>query len=140
MQQGTHALELEPRLDTSAVARRHVLSRLLAWGLDDLVDPVLLLTSEVVTNAVLHSGTRLEVTVARDGVGVRVEVADGSSAPPVQRQHSTSASTGRGVQLLEAMADEWGWTATSTGKLVWFRVLTDNGWALDRELEGQAGL
>ena len=50
------------------------------------------------------------------------------------------ASTGRGVQLLEAMADEWGWTATSTGKLVWFRVLTDNGWALDRELEGQAGL
>lgn len=139
MQQGTDALELEPRLDTSAVARRHVRSRLLAWGLDDLVDPVLLLTSEVVTNALLHSGTGLALTVARDGVGVRVEVADGSGVPPVQRDHSTSASTGRGVQLLEAIADDWGWTATSTGKLVWFRILTDAGWTLDRELEGKAG-
>ena len=136
MQQGTDALELEPRLDTSSVARGHVRSRLLAWGLDDLVDPVLLLTSEVVTNALLHSGTRLVLTVARDGAGVRVEVADGSAVPPVQRRHSTSASTGRGVQLLEAVADEWGWTATSTGKLVWYRVLTDAGWTLDHGLDG----
>jgi len=140
VQQGQDALELEPRLDAAAVARRHVRSQLLGWGLDDLVDPVLLLTSEVVTNALLHSGTGLTLTVARDGVGVRVEVADGSAVPPVQRRHSTSASTGRGVQLLEAVADEWGWTATSTGKLVWFRVLTDAGWAPDHELEGQAGL
>ena len=101
-----------------------------------LVDPVLLLTSEVVTNALLHSGTRLVLTVVRDGAGVRVEVADGSAVPPVQRRHSTSASTGRGVQLLEAVADEWGWTATSPGKLVWFRVLTDAGWTLDHGLDG----
>ena len=140
MQQGEDALELEPRLDASAIARRHVRSRLVAWGLGDLTDPVMLLTSEVVTNALLHSGTRLALTVARDGAGVRVGVADGSPVPPVQRRHSTTASTGRGVQLLEAVADEWGWTATSSGKLVWFRVTVNAGWPADLQLEGRAGL
>ena len=138
MQQGTHALELEPRLDTSAVARRHVLSRLLAWGLDDLVDPVLLLTSELVTNALLHSGTTLGLSVQRDGVGVLVEVTDGSSVPPAKRRLSATAVTGRGVRLLDLVSDSWGWTPTDTGKRVWFRVRAGAEWARGADGAGRA--
>lgn len=139
-QSSADALVLEPRLDAAAVARRHVRRLLLAWGLDDLVDPVLLLTSEVVTNALLHSGTTLSVTVRREGAGVRVGVADGSAVPPVQRRHSSTASTGRGVQLLSSVADDWAWEATATGKVVWFRVLSDEGWVPAVDLDGLAGI
>ena len=122
-------LALEAKLDAASLARRHVRARLLDWELEELLDPVLLLTSEVVTNALLHSGTRLTVQVERSGAGVQVGVEDGSTVPPVHRRHSTTASTGRGVQLLEAIAQEWGWLPTAHGKLVWFRVLSGDGWA-----------
>ena len=140
MEQGQDALEIEPRLDAAAVARRYVRARLAAWGLDDLTDPVLLLTSELVTNALLHSGAPLVLTVQRDDVGVLVDVADGSSVPPVKRRPSATAVTGRGVQLLDLVSDSWGWTPTDTGKRVWFRMLTDTGWAPALDLEGLAGL
>ena len=122
------ALVLAPRLDAAARARRHVSGLLRGWGLDTLLDPVLLLTSEVVTNALLHSGTTVTLRVERDGPGVRLSVEDGSSVPPVPRRHSTTATTGRGVQLLEAVADDWGWQATAAGKQVWFRVLGEDAW------------
>lgn len=141
MAQDEHdALVLEPRLDAAAIARRHVRRLLASWGLDDLLDPVLLLTSELVTNALLHSGTTLAVRAERHGPGIRVSVEDGSAVPPVRRRHSTTASTGRGVQLLEAVADDWGWSSTERGKVVWFRVLSSDGWAPAADLEGLAGV
>jgi len=84
---------------------------------------VALLTSEVVTNAVLHAGTPAEVTVRADGAGVRVEVADGATAPPVRRLgYSRTATTGRGCLLLDGMATRWGWTPLAAGKVTWFVV------------------
>ncbi len=65
-------LSLPPRLEAATQARRHVRQKLVAWELDDLVDPVVLLTSEVVTNALLHAGTVITVAVRREGTGVRV--------------------------------------------------------------------
>lgn len=121
-------LSLPPRLEAATQARRHVRQKLVAWELDDLVDPVVLLTSEVVTNALLHAGTAITVSVHRDGVGVRVEVGDGSGAQPVQRRRSTTATTGRGVQLLESVSDSWGTTSLGEGKLVWFRVVSALTW------------
>jgi anti-sigma regulatory factor (Ser/Thr protein kinase) len=131
-------LVLEPRLEAASLARRHVRSLLRQWQLDELAEPVLLLVSEVVTNALLHSGTTLSVRVERDGAGVRVSVQDGSGVPPVQRRRSTSASTGRGVQLLSTVADEWGWRPDGTGKVVWFRVLSADPWAPALDLDGLA--
>lgn len=135
MQHDEDALELEPRLDAASLARRHVRTRLLAWDLAELLEPVLLLTSEIVTNALLHSGTPLTVLLERDGAGVRVGVRDGSRVPPVQRRHSPTASTGRGVQLLGSIADDWGWEPDGQGKLVWFQVLSRAGWAPALDLE-----
>ena len=140
VEQGQDALEIEPRLDAAAVARRYVRARLAAWGLDELTDPVLLLTSELVTNGLLHSGAPLVLSVERDGVGVLVDLADGSSVPPVKRRQSSTAMTGRGVQLLDLVADSWGWTPTDTGKRVWFRVTADGAWAPTADAEGRAGL
>lgn len=132
-------LSLPPRLEAATQARRHVRQQLVAWELDDLVDPVVLLTSEVVTNALLHAGTVITVAVRRDGQGVRVEVGDGSGVQPVQRRPSTTATTGRGVQLLESVSDGWGSTAVGEGKLVWFRVVSAQTWASSFSADGWAG-
>lgn len=140
VEQDQHTLEIEPRLDAAAVARRYVEARLVAWGLTELTDPVLLLTSELVTNALLHSGTTLGLSVQRDGVGVLVEVSDGSSVPPAKRRLSATAVTGRGVRLLDLVSDSWGWTPTDTGKRVWFRVRADGEWARGADVERRAGL
>ena len=131
-------LSLPPRLEAATQARRHVQQKLVAWDLDELVDPVVLLTSEVVTNALLHAGTVITVSVRRDGAGVRVEVGDGSSVQPVQRRRSTTATTGRGVQLLESVSDGWGSTAAGEGKLVWFRVVSAQTWASSFSVDGWA--
>ena len=128
MEQPVDVLALLPRLDAAAKARHHVRQWLLAWQLQDLMEPVELLTSELVTNAMLHAGTSITVSVQRDGKGVRVEVGDGSAVRPVRRRTSTTATTGRGVQMLESVSDSWGSTTVRGGKLVWFRVLSGAGW------------
>lgn len=128
-------IELPPRLDTAARARRHVRSWMVQWGLEELVDPALLLTSELVTNALLHAGTTITVCVERAGEGVRVEVGDGSAVPPVRRRHSDSATTGRGVQLLDSLADDWGYQTVGNGKIVWFHLVSVPNWVDPVELE-----
>lgn len=138
MSGSTDVLSLPPRLEAATQARRHVRQKLVAWELDDLVDPVVLLTSEVVTNALLHAGTVITVSVRRDGTGVRVEVGDGSGVQPVQRRRSTTATTGRGVQLLESVSDEWGATQVGGGKLVWFRVTSAHTWVTSFTLDDWA--
>jgi len=132
-------LELLPRLDAAARARMHVRGALLAWQLEELLDPVLLL-SEVVSNALLHAGTPLTVSVVPDGAGVRVEVRDGSPVQPVRRRRSATATTGRGVRLLDTLADDWGSRSADEGKLVWFRVLDDRSWNQPYDLDLVADL
>jgi anti-sigma regulatory factor (Ser/Thr protein kinase) len=115
-------LTLEPVAPSSGAARRWIDARLEELGLEPLTEAVTLLTSELVTNAVLHAGTALRVMVARDGVGVRVEVHDGSPVPPLRRRHPTTSTVGRGLAMLDVLADEWGWRRDGAGKVVWFRV------------------
>lgn len=129
------SLQLGPQLDAAARSRTFVRAALLSWGLEDLLDPVLLLTSEVVSNALLHAGTDMVVRVQQDGSGVRVDVADGSGVPPVRRRLSSSATTGRGVQLLDNLSDEWGWIPSLQGKSVWFQVLSADAWVAAFDVE-----
>jgi anti-sigma regulatory factor (Ser/Thr protein kinase) len=88
-----------------------------------VVDTVELLTSEVVTNAILHgqSGPQLAVTV--DECVVRVAVVDRSPALPVRRVPHLDDVSGRGVIIVEEMASAWGVEREGNGsKRVWFEV------------------
>lgn len=104
-------------------ARAFVSEALKDWDAQDLADQALLLTSEVVTNAVLYSrgGIRLSVTYARRVL--RVEVSDTSPALPQRRHTEDVEASGRGLLLVDAIATRWGVEVTpGEGKHVWFEV------------------
>lgn len=103
-------------------ARRFVESVLSATDLDHLAYAATMLVSELVANAVLHTGTQLEVVVCPEPDGVRVEVHDGSPQLPTRKYYSSMSGTGRGLLLVERMASEWGSDRTTEGKLVWFQL------------------
>lgn len=107
----------------SASAARHFAERKLEeWELPELLDATRLLVSELVINAVLHARTESTLTLAcRSGV-LRVEVSDGSTVPLARRSFSTTATTGRGLMILEALASRWGVEETAGGKTVWFEL------------------
>ena len=88
----------------------------------EVVEVVTLLVSEMVTNAVLHAGTEVTLRIGHHGESVRVEVTDGSPAMPGVREPSTDSSTGRGMWLIEELADAWGQQLRDNGKCVWFEV------------------
>ena len=111
-------------------ARRNITTTLREWGLDGMVDTARLLTSELVTNAVLHARTEMTLTVEEQGRGVRIGVTDSSPVSPALRHHSATATTGRGLRLLNQLADAWSVTADNGGKTVWFSLTSDRDpWA-----------
>ena len=83
---------------------------------------MLLLTSEVVTNAILHARTPLRLTASIENGQVAVRVYDSLRLLPRVRSYRSDAGTGRGMHLVEALADQWGVEETSGGKCVWFSV------------------
>ena len=116
-------VRLLPAQATSASEARILVRRLLAEaGRDDLGEPAALLVSEVVTNALLHAGTPVDLRLSYDNGTLLAQVGDGTSHLPSMRGYGSSAGTGRGLQLLDRMADEWGVTARVDGKTVWFRL------------------
>ena len=106
-------------------ARHHIADTLQTWGCDGFVDTARLLTSELVTNAVLHARTEMTLAVEQTAQGVRISVTDSSPVPPSLRHHSTTATTGRGLRLLDQLAREWNVEEDDRGKTVWF-TLEDN--------------
>lgn len=119
---GEARLALRPVPASAALARSFVERILGDWGCDGLVDASRLLVSELVTNAVLHARTDLELSVVLIARGVRVEVTDGSPSAPVVRHYEDEAMTGRGLALVEELASEWGVEERTHGKAVWFEI------------------
>jgi len=95
---------------------------LAAWDCDDPDEVAVLLTSEVVANAVRHAATACAVRVDLEGDVLRVEVADGSATLPQLRRPRPDDFGGRGLVLVESFARRWGAEPTPTGKVVWFSV------------------
>lgn len=108
--------------ESAAEARRFVESVLGAAHLDHLAYPATMLVSELVANAILHTGTPLVVVVSPADDRVRIEVHDGSAQLPVRKHYSTMSGTGRGLLLVERMAADWGSAPTADGKSVWFEL------------------
>ncbi len=115
---------LQPRPPSVAEARRRIRDLLSGSDREDLVDTCVLLVSEVVTNALLHAGTQIELRAALEPGGIRVEVGDGSPHLPFPRRYAATSGTGRGLAMLESMVDDWGVTRQQHGKFVWFLLST----------------
>lgn len=104
-----------------AAARRFITDVLGAAGAD-VVDAACLLVSELVSNSVLHARTAGLVRASVDGGVLHVEVHDGSATPPIRKHYTQDAATGRGVMLVQTLADTWGFELTDAGKYVWFTL------------------
>jgi anti-sigma regulatory factor (Ser/Thr protein kinase) len=157
-------MDLDPDPLAARQAREFVTATMSQWGLSSTDDPqpvcdtAELLTSELVTNGVLHAGTPLGVSVKLADSTLTVEVQDHDPRPPIPRgqrvsllddidellgraadepdtphepddRHITmyvgpagAIGAGRGLLLVEALADEWGVQQAADGKSVWFRL------------------
>src|ERR1700712_1339524 len=107
-------MDLNAHLDRSPTsprsARGMVRSALADWREEDIRDTAELLTSELVTNALLHAGTDLTVHVERCiGDGVRIAVDDGSDHAPCLGDLDAGALGGRGLPLVASLSTRWGW-------------------------------
>ncbi len=93
----------------------------------DLLEDAELLVSELVSNAIMHAGTPVDVEVSIETpTSLLVSVGDGSRRLPTRRHYGTIAATGRGLRLLEQMSDEWGVSPRAKGKTVWFRLASSD--------------
>ncbi|MEU2620418.1 ATP-binding protein [Streptomyces sp. NPDC007157] len=126
-------MQLEIRPDPAEVgrARRWARSRLAGSGIaadEPLAETLILLVSELVTNAVVHTGCPAVLRLslpgadrggAEESVTVRLEVADTSDRAPVPRCVDSDATGGRGLALVDGLADRWGWSPEGAGKRIW---------------------
>jgi GAF domain-containing protein/anti-sigma regulatory factor (Ser/Thr protein kinase) len=121
---GMSTLHLEPVVESTPVARHWI-----AAHLRDLPAEVTgcaaLLTSELVTNAVLHAATPLCITLHILPDRIRVDVADGNPSFPSIKEYGQDAATGRGLTLFNTLASNWGVQAVDGGKIVWFELPVD---------------
>lgn len=84
----------------------------------------MLLTSETVTNAVIHARSVARLAVTVDTEGLRVEVGDDDYGSLGLSGRDVGEVSGRGLGMLDVLADSWGVTDDRLGKVVWFRVRT----------------
>lgn len=122
---GTEVIELDADPDAPARGRHAVTEVLAGWGCAESVrEDLLLVVSELVTNAVVHGAEPIVVTLMRAPERVRVEVTDGlSDASPHNNRAAPDAETGRGLSVVTRVACAWGWRASpGRGKTVWAEV------------------
>lgn len=121
------AASFDPVGRSVATARAFVRDTLHGWGHAEIVDDAVVLTSELVTNAIVHAGTAADVLCLRTDDSVRIEVADRypEREIPLQGSHVLApldSENGRGLQLCSALASRWGVEYTATYKQVWFQL------------------
>jgi len=135
-----------PAADASSVcaARGFAVATLRHWGVADRCEDVAVVVSELLTNALRHAVPRAEGTQPRSagtrrrwpirlgllqcGPCVLCAVADPSESAPAQAKPGELAETGRGLEVIGALSDSWGYsTASDMGKIVWATFSTDVG-------------
>ncbi|MCD9622718.1 ATP-binding protein [Rhabdothermincola salaria] len=109
-------------LESAAAARHFAEDRLREWGAEELVESTRLLVSELMVNAVLHTGTPARLTLELDVGCLRAEVVDGGEGDVARRPYEPDAPTGRGLMIVDALATRWGVDEFDAGKVVWFEL------------------
>src|SRR5690606_6073835 len=109
-----------------SVARQQLRELLHDWSSPDQLDSAVLLLSEVLTNVLVHTDADAlmvaEVTGGGEGRRVRIEVTDTVDDLPHLRSPGELASSGRGLLLIELLADGWGVDPRGRGKTIWFEL------------------
>ncbi|MEU5882771.1 ATP-binding protein [Spirillospora sp. NPDC047279] len=125
-----------PEPESVTEARHFALSRLTAWDLPTLSDDVGLVVSELVTNALRHSGhtgerygrlsdplrsapSAIRLRLMHKGPWLLCGIMDASTSAPRRKEPDYIAETGRGLHLVESFCTRWGWRGLPGGKVVW---------------------
>lgn len=121
-QVATYLVAADPR--AVAPARHFLTDTLTKWGVaDDAIDNAVLCLSELITNAVIHTGADCELRVVLDDGVLTTTVRDGGSSVVVDPRHVTLdplAVHGRGLQIVDACSTRWGSELDAVGMTVWF--------------------
>ncbi|MGW4567264.1 SpoIIE family protein phosphatase [Streptomyces sp. NPDC004561] len=129
------------RHDLQAVkaARQFITDSLHTWGLDQMIDNFQLLTSEIVTNALIHADSDVDLRLREYPDHLRLEVHDTDPTPPIptttdtpranqHAEHSRSLTItehGRGLTIVDHLSTQWGNTPTTHGKTIWVDIYND---------------
>lgn len=122
----TGHLDLPAAPESTPIARRFVRQHL-AGSPTDVIDDCELLTSELVSNVILHARTRVHLGISFDTRNVLVVVqdfSDKSSSQGVDLSPESLAESGRGMAIVTSLADDFGWKRVpdQPGKIMWFAI------------------
>jgi anti-sigma regulatory factor (Ser/Thr protein kinase) len=101
---------------------RRLVSSVLKGCPSSVVADAELIVAELATNALLHGAPPVRLRLSADNDRIRIELEDTGRSVPVRIRHSTQAMTGRGLELVAAIAADWGVAPTKEGKTVWAEV------------------
>lgn len=130
-------LLLDPLAQAVAAARRFLRDTLPSVDGESMRDNAELAISELVTNATLHARTPMQISVFRTPEGrMRISVRDGSTGIPQPRNYELTATTGRGLRLIDSVCTRWGIDPIPAdqggGKVVWCEPKPDAESTADR--------
>lgn len=118
------SLRVSPEPESVALVRDFVAACCAEWGLTETTDVARLLASELATNAVRYAHTPVTVWMARRPDRIVLSVEDASPEPATVRAPSELDEGGRGLQLVDALSDDWGEREVDNGKMVWAEIRT----------------
>ena len=134
--EGRHGrIELEGDPRAAGAVRRFLREQLDSWDVDDdTIDSAELLASELVNNVIMHARSAFQLNVHLEGRSLTVTVRDvGRGSPPAGDHHSPVRDDdsmrvfGRGLTLIDAIADRWGSDRDASGTIAWFVLEPENG-------------
>ncbi|WP_346168070.1 ATP-binding SpoIIE family protein phosphatase [Streptomyces javensis] len=114
--------------------RHHLRDLVSDWGLAPLVEDLQLLVSEVVTNALIHAHSEVDLRIREQAGRLRVDVRDSDPHPPIpaanlelEEAGDDEAESGRGLVIVDAVASAWGSSPAGRGKTTWFELTVPEG-------------
>ncbi len=115
-----------PAVPQSVHAARRFATDALAGLPAEALESAELMVSELATNCIRHERTSFYVTISRRAGEVRVEVTDSGSGVPTMRSPGPNEPSGRGLQIVDMLSDEWGIEPeVPAGKTVWFSLMVE---------------
>jgi anti-sigma regulatory factor (Ser/Thr protein kinase) len=106
----------------SVAGARHFVRDVLSEEPRETVEAAELMASELATNCVRHARSDFELAIHRSRRVIRVEVSDHGQGRPVLRSLTPREQSGRGLQIVQKLSEDWGISPSPNGKLVWFSL------------------